>query len=161
VIVERIFQYRTLVGKCDLGIGLSWEEIELLGQIEGQFAPSADDLRMRTGRRFRRESVALRGLMRGDRIHDQVEVIELGPGGLVCRAAPYVARGEQIELAIETRDESYRFSARGVWMRDDDDDYRLGFMFVGMPVQLRRVAVSAHEADLVDRISESKIPNAA
>ena len=45
MLVEIVFQYRTLTGKCDLGVGLEWDEIERLGEIEAMFAPSADDRR--------------------------------------------------------------------------------------------------------------------
>jgi hypothetical protein len=153
MLVEAIFQYRTLIGKCDLGFGLDFDEIEEVTHIESVFAPTADDRRMKTGRRFRREAVRLSAVIRGDRIHDRVEVIELGPGGLVVRNAPYVARGEQIELIIELGDTQYRFRAQGVWLRDDGDDYRVGLALIGMPVSIRKVAISAHQADVVDKIA--------
>jgi hypothetical protein len=38
-------------------------------------------------------------------------------------------------------------------MKDDGDDYKIGLELIGMPVCLHSVAVSRHEADLVDRIS--------
>ena len=38
-------------------------------------------------------------------------------------------------------------------MKDDGDDYRVGLALIGMPVCLHTVAVSRHEADLVDRIA--------
>lgn len=153
MLLEVIFQYRTLIGKCELGLGLEFDEIEQVTHIESVFAPTADDRRMKHGRRFRREAVKLSAVMRGDRIHDRVEVVELGPGGLVVRNAPYVARGEQIELMIEAGDTHYRFRARGVWLRDDGDDYRIGLALVGMPVCLHRVALSEHQADVVDKIA--------
>ena len=150
--LDVIFQYRTLIGKCDLGVGLEWEDIEQVTLIESLFAPTADDRRMKNGRRFRREGVKLSAVMRGDRIHDRVEVVEIGPGGLVCRYAPYVARGEQIEVTIEDGARSYRFRAQGVWLKDDGDDYRVGLALIGMPVCLNKVAVSAHHADVVDKL---------
>ncbi|MGN6109200.1 MAG: PilZ domain-containing protein [Kofleriaceae bacterium] len=153
MLVEIVFQYRSLVGKCELGVGLEWDEIEQVTMIESAFAPSADDRRMKQGRRFRREAVQLTGVVRGDRIHDRVDVIELGPTGVVIRNAPYIARGEQVELVIDEGDLSYRFRAQGVWLKDDQDDYRCGLVLVGMPVCLHRVAVSQHEQDVVDRIS--------
>jgi hypothetical protein len=107
---------------------------------------------MKAGRRFRRESVKLSAILRGDRINDIVDVIEIGPGGLVVRNAPFVANGEHVELVITDGDNSYRFGAEGVWLKDDGDDYRVGLALVGMPVCLHTVAVSRHEADLVDRI---------
>ena len=153
MVVEVVFRYRTLLGKCELGVGLDWDEIEQVTAIEAAFEPSADDRRMKAGRKFRRETVRLSALLRGDRINDPVELIEIGPAGLVVRNAPYVAQGEQVEVVIEHGDKSYRFRATGVWMKDDGDDYRLGLALVGMPVCLRTVAVSRHETDVIDRIA--------
>ncbi|MBX3161824.1 MAG: PilZ domain-containing protein [Deltaproteobacteria bacterium] len=152
MLVEVVFQYRSLLGKCELGVGLAWDEIEQVTLIEAAFAPTADDRRMKGGRRFRREAVKLSAVMRGDRINDRVEIVEIGPGGLVCRHAPYVARGEYVEIVIDVDGRSFRFRAQGVWLKDDGDDYRVGLAFVGMPVCLHKVAVSRHEQDLVDRI---------
>ena len=153
MLVDLVFQYRTLLGKCALGCGLDWDEIEAMTTIEEGFAPTADDRRMKTGRRFRRESAKLSAVMRGDRINDRVEVCELGLGGLVVRSAPFVARGEQVELVIEAGDRSFRFTAVGVWLKDDGDDYKVGLQLVGMPVCLNRVVISQHEADIVDKIA--------
>ncbi len=149
--LETIFQYRALVGKCTLGVGLEWEEIEQITEIETLFAPAPEEKL----RRFRREPAAIRALLRGDRIHDNVDVVEVGLGGLVVRNAPYVARGERVELVVEHGDFSYRFCAQGAWLKDDGDDYRLGLAFVGMPVRLRRTVVAkrASEPSIVDRIA--------
>jgi hypothetical protein len=153
MLVEVVFQYRTLIGKCDLGVGLDWDEIEQVTAIESAFEPTTDDRRMKAGRRFRRESTQMTALLRGDRINDPVEVVEIGPGGVVVRNAPFVAHGEQVEIVMEDGDKSYRFHAEGVWLKDDGDDYRVGLALVGMPVCLHTVAVSRHEEDLVDRIA--------
>jgi hypothetical protein len=153
MLVEVVYQYRTLIGKCELGVGLDWDEIAEVTAIESAFEPTADDRRMRVGRRFRREPIRLNALLRGDRINDRVEVIEIGPGGAVVRNAPFVTHGEQVELVMEIGDRSYRFCAQGVWMKDDGDDYRIGLELVGMPVCLRTVATSRHEVDVVDRIA--------
>lgn len=152
MLVEVVFQYRTLIGKCDLGVGLDWDEIEQMTAIESAFEPSSDDRRMNAGRKFRRQAVKLSALLRGDRINDRVEVVEIGPGGLVVRGAPFVAHGEHVEIVVEDGSKSYRFGAEGVWMKDDGDDYKVGLELIGMPVCLHSVAVSRHEADLVDRI---------
>jgi hypothetical protein len=152
MLVDVVFQYRSLVGKCDLGVGLEWDEIEQVTLIESTFEPTTDDRRMKTGRRFRREQVKMTALLRGDRINDRVELIELGPGGAVVRNAPYVARGEQVELVIEQDDKSYRFRAKGVWLKDDNDDYRIGLELIGMPVCLHKVSIGKHE-DVVEKIS--------
>lgn len=153
MLVEAIFQYRTLIGKCELGVGLEWDEIEQITIIESAFQPSADDRRNRAGRKFRRETVKLSGVMRGDRINDRVDVVEIGPGGMVVRNAPYVARGEQVEIVLDDGDYSYRFRARGVWLKDDGDDFKVGLALVGMPVRLHKVAISEHVVDVVDKLA--------
>ncbi len=152
MLVDVVFQYRSLIGKCELGVGLEWDDIEQVTKIESAFEPTADDRRMKTGRRFRREQVKLPALLRGDRINDRVELIELGPGGAVVRNAPYVARGELVELVIEQGDKSYRFRAKGVWLKDDNDDYRVGLELIGMPVCLHKVSIGKHE-DVIEKIS--------
>lgn len=151
--VEIVFRYRTLIGKCELGVGLAWEEIEEVTSIESRFAPTSDDLRMKSGRRFRRETTKLAALVRGDRIHDRVELVEVGLGGFVIRNAPFIARGEVVELTIDIGETSYLFTARGVWMKDDGDDYRVGLVAEGMPVCLHRARISTHARDVVDEIA--------
>ena len=149
MLVESVFQYRTLTGKCELGCGLDWEEIETLAHIEHAFA-SQD---RRSGRRFQRQRVQLDGFVRGDRIHDPISIVEIGPGGLVCRNAPFIARGEEVEVVIDLGTFSYRFRARGVWLKDDAEDYRVGLQFIGMPVRLHRVQLSEHQRDVIDQIA--------
>jgi hypothetical protein len=149
MVVETIFQYRTLLGKCELGCGLDWDEIETLTQIEHAFAPGDTH----TMRRHRREKVELEGFVRGDQLNDPIAIVEIGPGGMVCRKAPFIARGEQIEIVLDVGDRTYRFTARGVWMIEDGDDYKIGVAFVGMPVCLHKVALSRHERDVIDHIS--------
>jgi hypothetical protein len=150
MLVEVVYQYRTLLGKCDLGLGLDWDEMEQVTVIETAFAPRATEHR---GRKFRREPIKLEAIVRGDQINDRVEVIEMGPGGLVCRKAPFIARGEQIEIVIEDGDRSFRFRAQGVWMKDDGEDYKVGLAFIGMPVCLHKVQLSQHQLDVIDKIA--------
>jgi hypothetical protein len=144
-----VFRYRTLIGRCDLGYGLDMDEIEEVATIERDFAPRGERT---NGRRFRRQAVKLEGVVRGDRINDAVDIVEMGPGGLVLRKAPFIARGEQVEIVIDDGESSYRFRAQGVWLRDDGEDYKVGLSFIGMPVCLHRVQVSRHVADVVDKI---------
>jgi len=151
VLVNAVYQYRTLIGKSDLGCGLSWDEIDRVTDLEARFAP--DENHNHTTRRYRREETSLEARIRGNRINDPIEVSELGPGGLICCNAPYVARGEQVEVVIEEGEFSYRFRATGVWLRDDGDDYRIGLAFVGMPVCLHKTQVSHHEPDMIDQIA--------
>lgn len=152
MLVDVVFQYRSLIGKCELGVGLEWDDIEQVTAIEAAFAPTADDRRMKAGRRFRREQVKLTALLRGDRINDRVDLIEFGPGGAVVRNAPYVARGELVEIVVDHGDRSYRFRARGVWLKDDGDDYRVGLELIGMPVCLHKVALSKTD-DMLDKLA--------
>jgi hypothetical protein len=153
MLVDVLFQYRTLIGKCELGSGLDWEDIETVSAIEAMFDPSPEDRRLRRGRRFRRQAVRLQAVVRGDRIHDRVEVTEISLDGMVIRNAPYIARGEQTEIVIDDGELSYRFRVRGVWLKEDGDDYRVGLQIIGMPVCLHKVAVSAHQYDVVDKIA--------
>lgn len=148
MLLETVFQYRILIGKCDLGVGLDWEEIDHVGRIEHAFASNTGD-----GRRFRRQAIELTAIMRGDQINDRVDVVEMGPGGCVAVNAPFIARGELVELVIDFNEDSYRFTARGVWLKDEGTDYRVGLRFVGMPVKLHKVQISPHRSDVVDRIS--------
>lgn len=148
MLLETVFQYRTLIGKCDLGVGLEWEEIDHVGQIEHAFASNTGD-----GRRFKRHEIDLPAMMRGDQINDRVDLVEMGPGGCVAVSAPFIARGELVELVIDQGEDSYRFVARGVWLKDEGTDYRVGLRFVGMPVKLHKVQISEHKQDVVDRIS--------
>ncbi|MBA2540522.1 MAG: PilZ domain-containing protein [Deltaproteobacteria bacterium] len=151
--LEDVFQYRTLIGKCALGVGLEWDEIELVTILEARFEPTKGERTKHVSRKFRREPVRMTAVMRGDRINDRVELVELGLGGMVVRNAPYIARGEQIEMVVEIGELSYRFRAQGVWLKDDGDDYKVGLAFIGMPVCLHKVAVSRHLADVVDQIA--------
>jgi hypothetical protein len=151
MLLETVFQYRTLIGKCDLGVGLEWQDIEQVREIEHAFTPETSQTR--DGRRFRRESTELAGIVRGDQINDRVQVVEMGPGGMIVVGQPFITRGEQVEIVIELNEDSYRFRARGVWLREVGDDYRVGLQFVGMPVKLHKVQISAHTHDVVDKIS--------
>ena len=135
--LDLVFQYRTLVGKCEAGRGLDFDEIDEITAIEAAFAPTDDDLRAREGRRFRRESVDIEAVLKGGPLNDKVKITELSPGGLVCRAAPYADEGQTLEVVIEDipRSLSYRFKARVQWLRDDiNDDFQLGLELIGTPV---------------------------
>jgi len=148
-VLETIFEYRALLAKCERGDGLDVNEIGRLMEIEADYAPRAEGPR---GRKFRREVVEIDGVLRGDRINDAIEICEIGPGGIVCRKAPYIARGEQVEIVVDTGDRIYRFRAQGVWLRDDGEDYKVGLALLGEPLILRTSKLRNHEADIVDKI---------
>jgi hypothetical protein len=121
--LDRVYQYRLLLGKSASGAGLSFDEIEALTALEAAFAetaaPSVD------GRRFRREAVTLPALVRGGKLNDAVTVADIGPGGMVCGAAPYAEVGDAVEIVIDDVELAltYRFKARVQWRREDGDDY--------------------------------------
>lgn len=135
--LDDVYQYRLLLGKCASGAGLSFDEIETLTALEAAFAedrgPRSD------GRRFRREAVSLPAVVRGGKLHDAVHVGDIGPGGMVCENAPYADVGTAVEIVIDDVELglTYRFKARVQWLREDGDDYALGFEWTGTPVLLR------------------------
>lgn len=149
IVLETIFEYRALLGKCERGEGLELDEIGRLMDIEREYAPTGEGPR---GRKFRREVVSITAVIRGECMNDAVEIVEIGPGGFVCRKAPYIARGEQVEIVVDCGDKSFRFRAQGVWLKDDGDDYKVGLALIGLPVCLNHVRFRRHEADIVDRI---------
>jgi hypothetical protein len=145
--VETVFHYRALIGKCELGVGLEWDEIEEVTSLEATFTLEGEVVQTDIGRRFRREAVGMSAHVRGDRINDRVALVEIGPGGFQIRRAPYIARGELVEIFVDEGDVTYRFCARGVWQRDDGEDYYVGLRLVGLPVCIHRVEVSAALGD--------------
>lgn len=150
MLLETVFTYRTLIGKCDLGCGLELPEVEQVHDIEDAFTSRRGD-----GRRFKRHAIKMTAIVRGDQINDRVSVVELGPGGLICVGSPFITRGEQVEIAIDHDEDSYRFRAKGVWLREVGDDFRIGLQFLGMPVKLHKVQIREHTQDVIDKIDES------
>lgn len=132
-LLDLVFRYRTLLGKCDLAIGLSFEEIDEMCDLEAELAVE-ERSQAAHRRRYRRSLVAMSALVRGEKYNDHVKVTQLSAGGLECRGAPYIEEGEHVEIVIDVEDHSYRFSARAVWLRDDGADYRIAFAFEGIPV---------------------------
>ena len=154
--LDLVYQYRLLLGKCESGAGLDFDEIEALSAIEALFTDSGDDDEWRDRRRFSRETVSLPAVVRGPRLNDPVRVVDLAPGGLVCRSAPYVEEGDLVEVVIDDEELglSYRFKASVSWLRDDeDDDYAVGLRFVGTPVLIHRNQPRARTADIADQIA--------
>lgn len=141
--LDLVYQYRVLLGKCASGAGLSLDEIERMTDLEAAFVAGEDDRRAAEGRRFRRERVSMAAVIRGGELHDSVTVSELTLGGLVCSGAPYADVGAMIDIVIDDAAtcRSYRFKGKVAWIGDDaDDDYRLGVELAGTPVMIRRSA---------------------
>jgi len=141
--LDLVYLYRVLTGRCSAGAGLNFEEIDTLAIIEGAFMP--DDPRGQ----LTCHPVSLTAILRQSKFHDPVEVVRLGPSRCICRRAPYVDEGAVVELVIDSFDSghSYRFKAVVTTLDDDDDDFRLGLDFIGVPVQVR---YPSHNSEFVD-----------
>jgi hypothetical protein len=155
--LELVYQYRQLSGKCESGAGLDVDEIEVLITIEalfdrrGRAAVDDDEDLWSCRREFSRERVDLRGMLRSARLADPVRISDLGPGGLVCRGAPWAKAGESVEIVIDDRELSLSYRFKGVvsWSRDGEDGAVLGLTFVGLPLLVRYgPAPSVTEDDL-------------
>lgn len=135
--VALVYQYRQLTGRCDSGTGLDFDEIDTLTTVESMLTVQppigADDWRTADAP----EPVA--AVLRGPRMNDDVDIVNLGPEGCVCRNAPYADEGVTVELMIGDSEASvsYRFKAQVTWLDDDGDDFALGLAFVGVPLQVR------------------------
>ncbi len=150
--LDLVYQYRTLLGKCEAGLGLEMDEVVELTALEAAFAAEAAGARRRE--RFELTCI-LRGPGSGDGINDCVRVGELAPGGLVCRQAPYIDEDTTIEVVIDDAASSlsYRFKAKVTWLREDiGDDFALGLAFIGAPLLIHYGPVD-HAEDAVDRIA--------
>ena len=135
--IELVYQYRQLVGRCDAGTGLDFDEIDTLTTVEHLLAVqppiAASDWRTAD------TEDAIPAVLRAPRLNDDVDITHLGPSGCVCRNAPYAEEGMTVELVIADGEAtvSYRFKAQVMWLEDDGDDYALGLEFVGVPLQVR------------------------
>jgi hypothetical protein len=145
-LLDLVFRYRTLLGKCELAIGLSFDEIDEMCGLEALFAPV--ERGPAPHRRFRRSPVAIPALIRGEKYNDHVKITQLGAGGLECRGAPYVEEGSHVEVVMDVGEASYRFGARAVRVRDDGNDYRVGFAFEGIPVLVQAVQLGSRDPAL-------------
>ncbi len=162
--LELVYQYRFLRGKCDAGRGLTVDEIDALSAIESLFSIRGDD-DLWECRSHAREKSDLPAQLRNRQLADAVRVVELAPGGMVCRGAPYVEEGTALEVVIDDREIglSYRFRARVAWRGDDDDDdYRLGLELVGTPVLVRfRSASEEGQGEEFDAAATARFEKAA
>jgi len=147
--LELVFQYRQLVGRCEAGAGLSFDEIEVVSAIESLFeveAP-ASPLRWRDRPLLGNKPVHLSAVLRGKKACDTVEVVALGPEGLICRRAPYMDEGARFEVIIEVGEHSYRFHAKVIWAEDaDDGNLEVELAFTGIPVLVRYGEVATRPA---------------
>jgi hypothetical protein len=135
--VALVYQYRQLMGRCDAGTGLDFDEIDTLTTLESMLTVQppigADDWRTMDA------SETFAAVLRGPRMNDDVDIVNLGPEGCVCRNAPYADEGVTVELLIADSGASvsYRFKAQVTWLDDDGDDFAIGLAFVGVPLQVR------------------------
>jgi hypothetical protein len=136
--VALVYQYRQLKGRCDAGTGLDFDEIDTFTTVESMLTTQppigATDWRTASA------TETFAAVLRGPRLNDDVDIVNLGPQGCVCRSAPYADEGVTVELVIADSEASvsYRFKAQVMWLDDDDgDDFVLGLEFVGVPLQVR------------------------
>jgi hypothetical protein len=138
--VALVYQYRQLMGRCDAGTGLDFDEIDTLTTVESMLAsqPPIGAADWRTAD----ASETFTAVLRGPRLDDDIDIVNLGPEGCVCRNAPYADEGVTVELVIADSEDkvSYRFKAQVTWLDDDGDDFALGLAFVGVPIQVRYAA---------------------
>lgn len=151
--LELVYQYRHLLGKRELGAGLSIDEIDALYTIEALFVGDHGGLDVwRCTRQHAREKVDIHARLRIGDCDDPVRIVDIAPGGMVCRSTPFVDDGATVELVVDDDDLglSYRFKAIVVWLSDDvNDDFMLGLELTGTPLLLRRGRASyADEASL-------------
>lgn len=146
--VALVYQYRQLVGRCDSGTGLDFDEIDTLTSVESMLdaQPPIGVSDWRTAD----VSGSFAAVLRGPRMNDDVDIVNLGPQGCVCRNAPYADEGVTVELVIMDSEASvsYRFKAQVMWLDEDGDDFVLGLEFVGVPLQVRH-ATSRDTGELV------------
>ena len=138
-----VFQYRRLLGACEAGAGVSFDDIELIGAVEALFtvpAPASRTLRWRDRPLLGTQPANLSALLRGKKVNDEVEVIALGPEGLICTRAPYMDEGETFEIVFEDHQQglSYRFHGKVIWAEETEDgELEVELAFTGTPVLVR------------------------
>jgi hypothetical protein len=130
-LLELVYTYRQLMGRCEAGFGLDFAHIDTVVDIESRFDPR------RTPSAGAR--VAIDATLRSERHDDRVTLVCMGPHGCVCREAPYAREGEVLEMVIDQpgRGYSYRFKVRVAWLLDDAAEFALGLQFVGVPLLVR------------------------
>lgn len=139
--LDLVYRYRMLMGKCDAGQGLGFDEIDEVITLESMFTVdrAADTDLWACRRAFARDQVELSATLRNKKLGDTVRVVDLGPGGMVCRAVPYVEKGDRVEILFDDAElgVSYRFGAVVAWVDEDGDDYTCGLELRGTPLLLR------------------------
>lgn len=144
-----VYRYRQLAGKCETGAGLSFDEIGELTAIEAAFAGETQAYlsdRMMGERDFARAPVDLSATLIRRRFRDSVTILDLAPGGFVCEGAPFLQDGDRAEIAVRAGadgSKTYRFMAEVAWTRDRANDCVIGFRFVGIPIEIRRLPAAA------------------
>lgn len=137
-VLELVYRYRQIMGRCEAGAGMDFDEIDALAALEAAL-PMPPSIQA-SGWSSHQIPVVARTVLRGPRLDDEVDLINLGPVGCVCRRAPYAEEGTTVELVIQADADTvtYRFKASVTWLDDDEeDDFALGLRFVGVPVQMR------------------------
>jgi hypothetical protein len=123
-VVDDVYRYRALRGRCESGGELSMDDIHQLEAIEP---------------RLHHTSIELPAIIRTRRFADPVRVVAIGPAGFVLAGCPWVDIDDVIELAVENADVCYQFKGKVTWTGDDaQGDLDVIATFVGVPLVLRR-----------------------
>ncbi|HET6612934.1 MAG TPA: hypothetical protein VFG83_13130 [Kofleriaceae bacterium] len=137
VVLEMVYRYRQLCGRCEAGLGLDMDEVMEITAIESRFSCTAGG-EWSDQRQFSRTPVTLSGRLSSRRFNDPIQVTDLGPGGMVIADAPYLERGDTVEIAVGQKAGCFRFVAEVAWIREDGPSTRTGLSLRGIPLLLRQ-----------------------
>lgn len=123
-LLEEVYRYRAIRGRCEAGSEVTMEEIQELEAVE---------------RELTQTTIEMPALLRTRRFCDPIRVVGIGPTGFVLAGSPWVEVDDIVEIAVDTDDASYRFKGRVTWLAEDPHgDLDVSLAFVGVPLLLRR-----------------------
>lgn len=159
--LEKVYRYRQLAGKCELGTGLELDEIMEITAIEAAFATTAGCGEWSDEREFVRAPADLAGRLSSRRYDDPVRITDLGPGGMEICDAPYLERGDAVQIAVSQESGCFRFAAEVAWVREEGATSKVGLKLCGVPVLLRKPPRRLPAAAPVPAPAQPAIPAAA
>jgi hypothetical protein len=129
-LLEQLYEYRRLLGRCGSDDGLEMGEIQQLAALDAQLAASLDQPRPR-------DVIAV---VRGASSDDRVKLVDLCHTTMTIAACPFLDIGAKLDVMIddEERALSYRFKARVLRFELDGSGNRITLELVGAPLLLRR-----------------------
>lgn len=156
--IELAVRHRQLMGRCDAGFGLDFDEIQEVAAIEEAFenrgncaAPevprrpssTSEDRFDRLARAETQPAIHAPDLcieLHSARLQASVELEQIDLHTCICRGVPAVSLGQSLELRISALGDlsSYRFMTRVEWTRRADSDrHVVGLAFIGVPFEIR------------------------